>query len=95
MSMDAHPAYFLGSACADVRQAARLLRRRFISDAESAAWFVLGFWRLRQADIFRDVVKAIAEQRAIMAYDPPAEPADDAWARWLLYASVQEVKRVS
>jgi hypothetical protein len=91
--MDVHPAYLLGSACADVRQAARLLRRRFAADGESAAWFVLGFWRIRRSELLRDLVAAVAEQRARMAYEPPAEPADEAWARWLLYAPVSELKR--
>lgn len=91
--MDMHPAYLLGSACADARQAARLLRRRLAADSEAAAWFVLGFWRLRQTESLRDLVDAVAEQRALMAYDPPAEPADDAWVRWLLYAPVSELTR--
>ena len=94
-SMEAHPAYLLGSACADARQAARVLRRRFVADGESAAWFVLGFWRLRQHDSLRDLVTAVAEQRARMAYEPPAESADEAWASWLLYAPVSELKRCS
>ena len=91
--MDAHPAYLLGSACADTRQAARLLRRRFAADGESAAWFVLGFWQLRRPDAIRELSDAVAEQRARMAYEPPPEPADEAWASWLLYAPVAELKR--
>ena len=91
--MDIHPAYLLGSACVDTRQAARLLRRRFAADGESAAWFVLGFWRLRRPDAIRDLVDAVAEQRARMDYEQPAERADDAWASWLLYAPVSELKR--
>jgi len=91
--MDAHSAYLLGRACTDARQAARILCRRLISDQEAAAWFVLGFWRLRQDDVLPDVVNAVAEQDARMAYEPPAEPADEAWSRWLLYAPVQELKR--
>ena len=62
--MDAHPAYLLGSACADTRQAARLLRRRFAADGESAAWFVLGFWHLRRPDAVRELSNAVAEQSA-------------------------------
>jgi len=93
--MDAHPAYLLGSACSDARQAARLLRRRFVADGESAAWFVLGFWRLRQRESLGDLIAAVAEQRARMAYEPPAQSADEAWANWLLYALVSELKRCS
>ena len=91
--MDAHPAYLLGRACSDAQQAARMLRRRFAADGESAAWFVLGFWHLCRPDAIGELADAVAEHRARMDYEPPSEPADEAWARWLLYAPVAELKR--
>lgn len=93
--MDAQSAFLLGRACSDVRQAARLLHRRFAGDGEAAAWFVLGFWRLRHAGGLHDLVLAVAEQRARMDYEPPAQPAIEVWANWLLYAPVAELKRAS
>lgn len=91
--MDLHPAYLLGSACTNPRQAARLLRRRFAADCESAAWFVLGFWRMHQPDALGDLARAVDEQRARLAYEPPASSIDEAWSSWLLYAPVSELKR--
>lgn len=93
--MDAQNAYQFGQAITDARQAARRLWKTMLPHGRSSAWFVLGYWRCENpsAKLVDQTFDAIQEHMAWMAYEGACQPADRAWAEWLLYASVAEVRR--
>ncbi len=93
--MEPQQAYLLGRACMNVAQAGRLLGRRLSQQERNAAWFALGFWSVGEASesLLDDTLMAVREHLAFISYESPDQPASEAWAEWLLYAPVVELKR--
>ena len=93
--MDAASAYRLGQAITDTRQAARQLWKVMLSHGRGSAWFVLGYWQKKQpsAQDVDQTFAAIQEHMAYMAYEGFRYRTDEAWADWLLYAPVAELRR--
>lgn len=93
--MDPASAYQFGQAIADARQAARRLWKTMLPLGRSSAWFVLGYWRFDNpsAKLVDQTFSAIREHEACLAYEGFRKPADEAWAEWLLYASIAEERR--
>ena len=93
--MEPEQAYLLGRACMNAVQAGRLLELRLSQQDRSAAWFALGFWSVGEASesLLDDTLEAVREHSAFISYELPNQPVAKAWAEWLLYAPVVELKR--
>lgn len=93
--MNPSQAYQYGQAITDVRQAARQLRKKLLTDPDSGAWFALGFWRIaRPSKVQVDqTVAALGEHCAYVVYEGFRQSADAAWVEWLLYAPIAEQRR--
>ena len=93
--MDPQGAYQLGLAITDARQAARRLWKTMLPLGRSSAWFVLGYWRVKNPSeaLVDETFAAIQARMAYIDYEAFWEPSDESWTEWLAYAPVAEVRR--